>query len=1215
MELLNKPKEIRMRLGTKYLGFARWAVTVIAGLVFVASAANGGVTVSVTRRDLRPLPGVPVKLAGAVNRQGLTDETGRVAFLDLPLAGAATITPSQSGFRFEPAQVTVADLVNPSALSFFAYPTATDLAVSIDSDDAAPLVGGVVNSVITLRNAGAEAATDVSVGFSSLPGLTLEEAEAMQGQLEYQTYQTLWRLPRLDPGATAEVHVHSRATLPDANVLTVVVVEEMDQTDVDPENNSAELVTHPRAASARLSLALTIDPATVKAGETIPMRLKLRNDGPNDATQVAVSTYLSPGASLTLPADPADRLTNSTVVVSRLASGAEVQLNGAMRVRIPGSFTLMANVSSFEQQLPPGTAWPEVRADFTVQPAFAHLTLFAFSDPPNPRVGQDVNVMYVARNDGPDAVTGLKLYTLEDQRLGVALTVDPNPPAPPVPGPFVFGDVLPAGTYTYLLDRFSVKAAGDLTNYFTVEYQDQLIPNAEDHPELNLQIKTLPSDIGLSLDANPKEITVLSGDPVTIDFPVHNDGPQPAQSVIVDYDSSLGLTTADLDEVLHADRVERPKVAGYIDLLQANETVKVRKHFVAAKPGVYTNVAQIKLSFERPDLLIPIAAETIRLTVLPGPPPPDLAISVAVDKPQVNVGEYAIFIVTVTNRSAQPAFNVYVQETDMAEAGFGFETVRSYGPGGDDRIGSASERMIPRIEPGASYSMSRTMRMLKPVTIPYVARITGEYGGFDTNQPSWVATTEITGVQVTSDIALSAMADRTNVKNGDLVNFLIVQHNASAHVASHVGLYGGVGAGFQMLDSDLSGYGYYFDWSRPRDLQSGSKSWTGWIEIGSGEKVYSFFSAYTVAPGQLSMETQLSQLDELDAQTDNNLTQVQINSAPASARISLRQSTPAPTASVGDFIPFVTEIRNEGPDRVTGLTLVETTSTNLDLSYNAAVTGVSGSVVTSVLDSLVRLPPLEPGQNFIWQRSFNARSIGDAWHRVQVAGFDQGAPGLLPESDATVAVQPAQADLQLEFLDVPTVAQAGIPTPVRVRVHNLGPGIATRVKVAVTADGLTIGVLGLGPRATLDLLTYNAFQTQLLPGESATASFYVTPTREGAVACFVQVQQLDQTDPNPANNAVSLTLNAGSQPPIPSILRVRKVRTDFFDHTSIAEVEIDQALLDRVAPFTTFSLEASSNLRDWEFLNYVGLTPLAPVTFTDHAPPGVATRAFRLQKF
>ena len=129
--------------------------------------------------------------------------------------------------------------------------------------------------------------------------------------------------------------MRSRATLPDANVLTVAVVEEMDQTDADPLNNSAELVTRPRAASARLSLAMTIDPATAKVGETIPVRLTLRNDGPDDATQVVIRSYAPPGASFIASADG---LSSSSVVVARLAAGAQVELSGAMRVRIPSTF-------------------------------------------------------------------------------------------------------------------------------------------------------------------------------------------------------------------------------------------------------------------------------------------------------------------------------------------------------------------------------------------------------------------------------------------------------------------------------------------------------------------------------------------------------------------------------------------------------------------------------------------------------------------------------------------------------------------------------------------------------------------------------------------------------------------------------------------------------------------------------------------------------------
>jgi hypothetical protein len=279
------------------------------------------------------------------------------------------------------------------------------------------------------------------------------------------------------------------------------------------------------------------------------------------------------------------------------------------------------------------------------------------------------------------------------------------------------------------------------------------------------------------------------------------------------------------------------------------------------------------------------------------------------------------------------------------------------------------------------------------------------------------------------------------------------------------------------------------------------------------------------------------------------------------------------------------------------------------------VNGLSGEFETSVLDNYVRLPALEPGQNFILQRTYFAPTAGDAWRRVRVAGFDQTALAPLPENQTTLTVQPAQADLELQFLTEPTVAQATIPTLVAVRVRNLGPAIATGVRVAVTgpADALSFGFYTYGPRANYDLLAPNVFQTQLRPGESATVSFYATPSGAGTVTGFVQVVQSDQIDPHPENNALSFTLNVGPAPPIPPILRIRKVRSDFFTQTPITEVEIDQAALDRYAPFTTFNLEGSSNLVDWEFLGYVGLAPLVPVTYTDHASPGVSMRAYRLR--
>ena len=154
--------------------------------------------------------------------------------------------------------------------------------------------------------------------------------------------------------------------------------------------------------------------------------------------------------------------------------------------------------------------------------------------------------------------------------------------------------------------------------------------------------------------------------------------------------------------------------------------------------------------------------------------------------------------------------------------------------------------------------MSRTMRMRKPLTINYFAKIIGVNGLSEADLPSWFATTNVTGVQIASDIAPVATADRTNVKNGDLVNFVIADRNLSPHVASNVGVVGGVGAGFQALRTELGNYGYYWDLSRPKDLQSGAGPLSQWKEISSLLVGYTFFSAYTVSDGQLTMAAQLS---------------------------------------------------------------------------------------------------------------------------------------------------------------------------------------------------------------------------------------------------------------------------------------------------------------------------------------------------------------------
>src|SRR5215471_15269227 len=171
------------------LGLALVGVIVIAAVNLPCNATQTrDLAVSVARRDLRPLGQVTVQLSGAVTLQGVTDDQGHLTFPGVPAAGAITVTPSRSGFRFEPTQLTIPPSANNASAAFVAFPTLTDLALSITTDNPNPLVGGLVNGVITLHNQGTAAATEISVAIGSLPGLVMQSVQAAQGSVTPRAY-------------------------------------------------------------------------------------------------------------------------------------------------------------------------------------------------------------------------------------------------------------------------------------------------------------------------------------------------------------------------------------------------------------------------------------------------------------------------------------------------------------------------------------------------------------------------------------------------------------------------------------------------------------------------------------------------------------------------------------------------------------------------------------------------------------------------------------------------------------------------------------------------------------------------------------------------------------------------------------------------------------------------------------------------------------------
>ena len=114
-------------------------------------------------------------------------------------------------------------------------------------------------------------------------------------------------------------------------------------------------------------------------------------------------------------------------------------------------------------------------------------------------------------------------------------------------------------------------------------------------------------------------------------------------------------------------------------------------------------------------------------------------------------------------------------------------------------------------------------------------------------------------------------------------------------------------------------YGYFFDWSRPSDLQSGAGRLVNGTRFVHGRSRIHFSpptpSARASSPWLRNYPNWIN--STLKPPTTSRWSR----STPRRLRRGFRcgNGLLPPNASVGDIVLFVTEIRNEGPDRVTGL--------------------------------------------------------------------------------------------------------------------------------------------------------------------------------------------------------------------------------------------------------------------------------------------------------
>ena len=611
-----------------------------------------------------------VTFATSSASQGAYDDaTTTWAVGDVIAGGTATLTlladVTGTGVITNTAEVVSVDQADPDSTpgngdaaeddqddATITVPGSADLSLTKTVDEDRPGAGATVVWTVTVRNAGPDDATNVTVSDDLPTGVTYLSDTPSQGAFDPGT--GVWTVGTLASGASAQLQVSTTVDVatPQTNVAQVATSDQ-DDPDSTPGNDSQGEDDQDQASinplTADLGITKSVDDPTPNVGDTVTFTVDLTNDGPDDAETVAALddlltglTYLSHTAT-----DGVFNPSNGVWDVDALANGAGATLTIDARVDTANPISNTAEIvtsNSFDPNPDNDTSTVGVtpqRADLRLTKSVAPLTVAA---------GDTATFTITLTNDGPRDATNVEVA----DTFPAGLTLDT---ATPTQGTFSGGvwDVgtLPAGASTTLTLDVTADAAGSRRNVAQVSAADQFDPDS-----------VPANNVATEDDHDDAVLTVVPagviGDTVFVDLDgngVQDPGEGGIGGVV------LRLTAAGPDGILGTadDVVTTTTTAGdgtYAFTGRRAGTYEVSVDAATVPMGLVLTTANDPTT-------VTLASDADQdLTVDLGyRPVADLRVTKVVDVATPDIGDIVTFTVTVTNDGPAGATGVVVGDT------------------------------------------------------------------------------------------------------------------------------------------------------------------------------------------------------------------------------------------------------------------------------------------------------------------------------------------------------------------------------------------------------------------------------------------------------------------------------------------------------------------------------------------------------------------------
>ena len=284
-------------------------------------------------------------------------------------------------------------------------PSTVDLEVTKQVSNKTPYFGDDITWFISVKNNGPDRATNVVVSDVLDDGLILRNYSSSVGTFN----DNKWSISRLNNGQTAYINITCTV-----NKLGKILNEALaicSQVDRNESNNNDSEMVNVNPVTD-LSIEKIVNNSNPNYGDLIKWSIIVRNNGPNDATEVAVNDIMPSGVEIV---ESSEFITlNGTWYVGDLALNEVKQLDIICKVISTGNFENIAIISGKEHDPDPSNN-RDVE-DIDVAPA-CDLSITKTASKYYYKVGDVVDYSIKLVNNGPDEARNIMVNEMPDNSL------------------------------------------------------------------------------------------------------------------------------------------------------------------------------------------------------------------------------------------------------------------------------------------------------------------------------------------------------------------------------------------------------------------------------------------------------------------------------------------------------------------------------------------------------------------------------------------------------------------------------------------------------------------------------------------------------------------------------------------------------------------------------------------------------------------------------